>query len=53
MAELIRESVDQMLERSDRANRAQRFLEVAGKFSSDLHDVSVNHDRYLAEDFAD
>ena len=53
MAELIRESVDQMLERSDRAARAQRFLKVAGQFSSDLHDVSVNHDKYLAEDFAD
>jgi Ribbon-helix-helix protein, copG family len=53
MAELIRESVDQMLEQSDRAARAQRFLKVAGKFSSGLNDVSVNHDKYLAEDFAD
>jgi hypothetical protein len=53
MAELIRESVDQMLERSDRAARAQRFLKAAGKFSSGLNDVSVNHDKYLAEDFAD
>jgi hypothetical protein len=42
-----------MLERSDRADRAQGFLKVAGKFSSGLNDVSVNHDKYLAEDFAD
>jgi hypothetical protein len=53
IAELIRESVDEMLERSDRAARAERFLKVAGKFSSGLHDMSVNHDKYLAEDFAD
>lgn len=53
MAELIRESVDQMLKQYDRAARAQRFLKVAGKFSSGLNDVSVNHDKYLAEDFAD
>ena len=45
--------VDQIIEQSDRAARAQRFLKVAGKFSSGLHDVSVNHDKYLAEDFAD
>lgn len=52
MAELIRESVDQLLEQSSRALRAQRFLKAAGKFSSGLGDVSVNHDAYLGEDFA-
>jgi hypothetical protein len=49
----IRESVGQILKQSDRTARAQRFLKVAGKFSSGLNDVSVNHDKYLAEDFAD
>ena len=29
----------------------QRALDVAGRFSSGLNDVAVEHDRYLAEAF--
>lgn len=52
VAELVRTGVDQMLRDTNRKARAQRFLDAAGKFNSGLGDVSENHDKYLAEDFA-
>lgn len=52
IADLVRKSVDDMLKESSRESRAQRFLNAAGKFNSGLTDVSQNHDKYLAEDFA-
>lgn len=52
VADLIRNSVDHMLADSGREARGQRFLDAAGRFHSSAGDVSENHDKYLAEDFA-
>ena len=52
MAELIRQAVDQLLRSAsivDPAERKRRALEAAGRFSSDVTDLSTQHDRYLAE----
>ena len=53
VAELVRESVDQYVERAspNRIELMKRALEVAGKFSSGYTDISARHDDYLAEDF--
>ena len=53
MAELIRESVDQYVERAspDRVELMKRALEAFGKFHSGHSDISERHDDYLAEDF--
>ncbi len=52
MAKLIRQGVDLYLDTrrgpSDQERR-QRALDVAGRFSSGLGDVSSEHDRYLAD----
>ena len=55
MAEVIRESIDAMIEgnkRPDRAERLRRALSFAGKFSAQETDISTRHDDYLSEDFA-
>jgi Arc/MetJ-type ribon-helix-helix transcriptional regulator len=52
MAELIREGVDSLLKAQqgiDLAERRRRAIAAAGKFQSDVSDLGVNHDRYLAE----
>jgi len=52
MAELVRRGVDRVLAEEghvDREERRRRALAVAGRFSSGKKDISVNHDRYLAE----
>lgn len=36
----------------DEAEIRRRALAAVGIFHSNLNDVSVNHDKYLAEDFA-
>lgn len=51
MALLIREAIDAAIAQDEERERRRRALEVIGRFPSGLHDVSVNHDRYLAEDF--
>jgi hypothetical protein len=53
VADLIRESVDQYVERAspDRVELMKRALEVFGKFRSGHSDISERHDDYLAEDF--
>jgi len=53
MASLIRKSIDQFLlsgkqNLSDLYRRAEL---VVGKHKSVEHDISVDHDRYLSEDF--
>ncbi len=52
MAELIRQSVDRLLEdaggTSSRELRA-RAASVAGRFRSGASDVSLRHDEYLSE----
>jgi hypothetical protein len=52
IAELVRTDVEHVLRESDREVRARRFLKAVGKPNSGLGDVSRNHDKYLAEDFA-
>lgn len=37
----------------DREERRRRALSVVGAFSSGVDDLSVNHDKYLAEAYAD
>lgn len=52
IAELVRQGVDLQLSRSSPASRQdviERAIHISGKFASGLKDVSVNHDRYLAE----
>jgi len=52
MAELIRQSVDKLLESSeivDWEERKRRALSIVGLFRSDVPDLSTNHDEYLAE----
>jgi hypothetical protein len=52
MAELIRQSVDTLLESpetTDREERKRRALSIVGMFRSDVPDLSTNHDQYLAE----
>ena len=54
VAELVRRGVDVYLESrlgSNREERIQRALSVAGKFSSGSKDGSLRHDHYLAEAF--
>lgn len=53
-ATIVREALDQILDRDDRAARWDRAMEAVerGGFRSGLADVSVEHDAYLAEDFA-
>lgn len=56
VAELIRRSIDQFLQmRSDPSyeERSRRALEVIGIASSGRHDISENHDEYLAEIYAE
>jgi hypothetical protein len=56
MADVIRRAVDDWLARySDAARRARkkRALEVVGRYDSGLSDVSVNHDKYLAEAYGE
>lgn len=57
-AELIRRAVDQFISTASSAQisdaeQRRRALEVVGKFSSGVHDLSINHDRYLAEAYGD
>ncbi len=51
MAELIRQGVERILAESDERERRRRALAVIGRFHGGPSDVSVNHDRYLAEDY--
>lgn len=51
MAEIIRIAVQREIDQTDRAERRRRALTAAGRFSGPP-DLSVNHDSYLAEDFA-
>jgi hypothetical protein len=52
IAELIRQGVDMLLQSAggvDDAERRRRAIAAAGRFHSDVTDVSSNHDRYLVE----
>ena len=51
VAELIRQGVDTLIPAGavDGEERRQRAMAAAGRFHSGQHDVSVQHDRHLAE----
>lgn len=51
MAELIRESVERIIEEYERKEKWQKALAILGRYRSGLADVSANHDKYLAEDY--
>jgi hypothetical protein len=56
IAELIRRSVDQYTRghrQQDREELKRRSLLVIGKYHSGLDDVGENHDRYLADIYAE
>lgn len=56
IAELIRRSVDLYLrgrQVRDREELKQDALGVVGKYMSELDDVGENHDRYLADGYAE
>ena len=54
VAELIRRSIDSMLKSSDgrEEERRRRAIAAVGIGRSGFSDISVEHDKYLAEDFA-
>ncbi len=52
VAELIGHCIDRYLhsaQQSTLAEQRQRALSIAGRFASEETDLSVNHDKYLAE----
>lgn len=51
MAELIRESVERTIKETERKEKWRRATAVIGRYHSDKTDISVNHDKYLAEDY--
>lgn len=55
VAELIRESIDEMLKAApiaDPAERQERALAAAGLFRTGDTDLAEEHDRYLAEAYS-
>jgi Arc/MetJ-type ribon-helix-helix transcriptional regulator len=53
MSELVRESVDLLLRKQARSSAVERALGAAGSFRSGKSDISLNHDSYLAEAYAE
>ena len=56
MAEIIRRSIECYSKQNgdiDMDERRRRALALAGKYRSGLRDVSRNHDKYLAEAYAE
>jgi len=55
MAEIIRRAVDSKIKQGGVEvpweERVRRAMAVMGKFQSGIRDLSVNHDKYLAEDY--
>lgn len=54
LAELIRQSVDQFIQRQQKQGddweiKKQRALSAIGKFKADVPDLSENHDYYFVE----
>ncbi len=63
VTELIRQSISDMIRNrkdtdggkqidADREERRRRALSIVGAYSSGVDDLSVNHDKYLAEAYA-
>jgi Ribbon-helix-helix protein, copG family len=53
MAEVIREAVDRYVVPGPNTSRRQRAIAAIGGFRSGHHDVGTNHDRHLADAFAE
>lgn len=55
MASLIRRAVDQFLtnRKPDRTSLYRQALGVVGKYEAGVSDISLRHDRYLAEVFGE
>ena len=53
IASLIRKAIDQFIlsGRMDKAGLYRQAGSVVGKFKAEKDDISVEHDRYLDEDF--
>jgi hypothetical protein len=51
IAEVIREGVDYIVAEAERKKNMRGFLNLSGRFSSGLTDVSISHDKYLEEDY--
>lgn len=52
VAELIRQSVDMLIQSGDeltKAEKRKRAASIVGLYKSDVTDLAVNHDKYLAE----
>ena len=52
VAELIRQSIDMLIQSGDeltQAEKRKRALNIIGIGDSGLGDLSINHDKYLAE----
>jgi len=55
IAELIRQAVDNLIKSStviDIGERRKRAIDIVGRFSSGMQDISREHDKYLAEAFS-
>jgi len=54
VAAIIRKALDQFLanQKPDRRTLYRQALAVLGKYQAGLHDVSLEHDRYLEEEFS-
>jgi Arc/MetJ-type ribon-helix-helix transcriptional regulator len=50
MAELVRQSVQRLLEEREQDEKWQRLWTIVGKYRSNATDVAVNHDRYLYDE---
>jgi predicted DNA-binding ribbon-helix-helix protein len=56
VAELIRRAVDNIITTNvmvDADERRKRAINIVGKFHSGKHDISREHDKYLAEAFSE
>ncbi len=51
MAELIRQAVERLIDQSKSEEAWRRASALVGRYESDLSDIAVRHDEYLAEDF--
>lgn len=56
LAEVVRQAVDSAIKSTpvtDIEEKRKRAIAAAGRFSSGLHDLSAEHDKYLDDAFAD
>ena len=53
IASLIRSAIDQFLlaNKTDRSSLYDQAISVAGKYEADKEDISIEHDKYLDEDY--